>query len=74
MSTIIGLKQLREHTTEIAERVARGESFTVVKRTKPIFSLNPITTDSTQRQAEVAAWAASFIDRYRPTFEALADK
>jgi len=44
MSTIIGLKELRENTTEVAERVRQGESFVVVKRSEPIFRLVPIDT------------------------------
>ena len=74
MSTIIGLKELREHTTEITERVAHGESFVVIKRSKPIFNLTPIVVDSQAHQDEVADWTKKFINRYRPAFEALADK
>lgn len=74
MSTIIGLKELRENTTEIAERVAKGESFVVIKRSKPIFNLTPVVVDSQLRQDEVTDWTKKFIKRYRPAFEALADK
>ncbi len=72
--TIIGLKELREHTAEIAERVGRGESFVVVKRSKPIFQLSPVTTDAAAREREVAEWTRNFIARHRPAFDALADK
>lgn len=74
MATIIGLKELRENTTEVAERVANGETFVVIKRSKPIFNLTPIAKDSQLRQDEVADWTNKFINRYRPAFEALADK
>lgn len=73
--TIVGLKQLREHTTEIAERVARGESFMVVKRSKPIFQLTPLTSpDTAAPKHEVSEWTRDFINRHRPAFEALANE
>jgi prevent-host-death family protein len=68
--TIIGLKELREHTTEIAERVSRGESFTVVKRSKPIFNLTPATGPS----QELDSWLHQYIAKNRPLLDALADK
>lgn len=40
--TIVSLKQLRENFPEFIEKVARGQSFTVVKRSKPIFQINPV--------------------------------
>lgn len=70
--TIIGLKELREHTTEIAARVAKGESFTVVKRSQPVFNLTPVTVDPSARAREVSQWTSQFIDQHRPAFEALA--
>jgi antitoxin (DNA-binding transcriptional repressor) of toxin-antitoxin stability system len=68
--TIIGLKELREHTTEIAERIQHGESFTVVKRSRPIFQLNPVDTQS----AELDAWLDQYIAANRPMLKSLADK
>lgn len=38
---IIGLKDLRLKTEEYIRRVDKGESFTVVKRSKPIFKIVP---------------------------------
>ena len=38
---IIGLKELRENTEKYISSVKKGESFTVVRRSKPIFQINP---------------------------------
>ena len=73
MATIIGLKELRENTEEVVERVSRGETFVVVKRSKPIFRLGPVT-EAMPSNEELTAWTAKAIDRYRPALKALADK
>lgn len=73
MATIIGLKELRENTEAVAERAKRGESFVVVKRSKPIFRLVPVT-DSLPVDEELTAWTTRAISQYRPALEALADK
>ncbi len=73
MTTIIGLKELRENTEAVAERAGLGETFIVVKRSKPIFRLVPVT-DSVSVDEELTAWTAQAIDRYRPALKALADK
>ena len=39
---IIGLKVLRENMGEYAVKVAQGESFIVVKQSKPLFKIGPI--------------------------------
>ncbi len=72
MATIIGLKELRENTEAVAERANRGETFVVVKRSKPIFRLVPVT-ESLPVDEELTAWTSKAIDRYRPALEALAD-
>lgn len=41
MSKIIGLKDLRENTENYIAQVAKGKSFTVVRRSKPVFKLSP---------------------------------
>jgi len=38
---ILGLKELRENMEKYASRVKKGESFIVVKRSKPIFKIVP---------------------------------
>jgi len=73
MATIIGLKELRENTESVAERTSRGEIFVVVKRSKPIFRLVPVT-ESVPADEELTAWTSQAIERYRPALNALADK
>lgn len=41
MPEIIGVKQLHKDIQKIAKRTAKGESFLVVSRSKPIFEINP---------------------------------
>ena len=38
---LIGLKELRENMSEFIDRVQNGESFTVLKRSKPAFRIGP---------------------------------
>lgn len=73
MATIIGLKELRENTEAVAERAKRGETFVVVKRSKPIFRLVPVT-ESVPANEELTAWTTAAIERYRPALKVLADK
>ncbi len=40
--TIIGLKELRENTATYIREVARGRSFIIMQRSKPIFSISPV--------------------------------
>ena len=42
---IIGLKDLRLNTSRYINRLSKGESFTVVKRSKPVFKVIPIDAD-----------------------------
>ena len=41
MDNIVGLKELRENISTYADRVKRGQSFIVVKRSKPLFKISP---------------------------------
>lgn len=43
MSKLIGLKEFRSKVSEIVERIDRGESFVVIKKSKPIFKISPLT-------------------------------
>lgn len=38
---ILGLKELRENMQRYASRVSKGESFIVVKKSKPVFKIVP---------------------------------
>lgn len=71
--TIIGLKELRQNASEIAERASKGERFTVVKRSKPMFMLTPIE-DGLTPDEELKNWTEQAIKRYRPALEALNKK
>lgn len=68
--TIIGLKELRQNATEIAERASKGERFTVVKRSKPVFEISPPSTSN----QKLGDWTKQAIERYRPALEALNKK
>lgn len=39
---IIGLKELRNNTESYIRRLNKGQSFTVVRRSKPIFNIVPV--------------------------------
>ena len=41
MKNIIGLKELRKNVSSYVARVEKGDSFIVVKRSKPIFKISP---------------------------------
>jgi antitoxin (DNA-binding transcriptional repressor) of toxin-antitoxin stability system len=43
---IIGLKDLRLNTERYINRLGRGETFTVVRRSKPVFNMIPFDDDS----------------------------
>ena len=47
MATIIGLKELRNNVEAVSERANSGERFVVVKRSKSIFRIVPLTDLST---------------------------
>lgn len=42
---ILGLKELRENMQKYASRVEKGESFIVVKKSKPVFKLVPAESE-----------------------------
>lgn len=39
--SIIGFKELREHADKYITQVSKGRSFTVVRRSKPVFKISP---------------------------------
>ena len=45
-SSIVGLKELRTDMEHYIARVDRGESFTVVRRSQPIFRLTPVDDEA----------------------------
>jgi len=42
MEKIIGLKDLRQKMSEYSKKIKAGESFIVVKRSRPLFKIVPI--------------------------------
>mgnify|MGYP001607954649 FL=1 len=42
---IIGVKELRQNLEQYIEGVAKGKSFLVIRRSKPVFSINPVNED-----------------------------
>jgi antitoxin (DNA-binding transcriptional repressor) of toxin-antitoxin stability system len=70
--TIIGLKELSQNAGKIADRVAKGEIFTVVKRSKPVFTISP-PNQKTDNQ-ELADWTKEAIEKYRPALDSLNKK
>jgi antitoxin (DNA-binding transcriptional repressor) of toxin-antitoxin stability system len=42
MDNVVSLKELRVNLGVYAERVGKGESFVVMKRSKPLFKIEPI--------------------------------
>lgn len=68
--TIIGLKELRQNATEIAERAQKGERFTVVKRSKPVFTIIP----PQEENSELDSWLEKYIADNRALLVSLKDK
>ena len=42
MSTIIGIKELQRSLKKVADAAGRGETFTVVRDSKPVFRIEPV--------------------------------
>lgn len=41
----VGLKELRENMESYIERISKGESITVFRRSSPIFRLSPVDSE-----------------------------
>lgn len=46
METIIGLKDFRAEAGKIIDKVAQGQSFVVVRRSKPVFRISPVDEEA----------------------------
>ena len=46
----MGLKKLRQNMSDYVRKVKRGQSFTIVKQTTPIFRVVPL--DATENESE----------------------
>lgn len=45
MKNIVALKELRQNMDKYATKVAKGNSFIVFKRSKPLFKISPVVED-----------------------------
>ncbi len=45
LQNTVSLKNLREQLPKYIDAVAKGQSFTVVKRSKPIFQISPVNDE-----------------------------
>jgi len=45
MENIIGLKSLRENMKDYAQKVKKGHSFLVFRKSEPLFKISPIEKD-----------------------------
>ncbi len=41
-NSIIGLKDLRQNTESYIEKVKKGHSFVVIRKSKPVFKITPV--------------------------------
>jgi prevent-host-death family protein len=71
--TIIGLKELSQNAGKIADRVAKGERFIVVKRSKPVFEIIGPSSNQAHYE-ELSSWTKEAIERYRPALDELNKK
>ncbi len=70
--TIIGLKELSQNAGKIADRVAKGERFTVVKRSKPVFTISPPINNSDFESVD--SWVQKYIENNKPLLKSLSKK
>lgn len=54
-SKLISVKQLRENMPTYLAEIAKGKSFTVLKRSKPVFLMTPILGDDEEEGWETIA-------------------
>lgn len=52
-NTIIGLKELRENVDTYIAQIERGQSFIVVRRSRPVFKIAPPDESATQWETVV---------------------
>jgi len=43
MVNTISIRELRENLAQVADHIALGESFVVIRRSKPVFIINPVS-------------------------------
>lgn len=45
MKNIVGLKEFRENLGTYEAKIQKGQSFVIMKRSKPIFTVGPVEAD-----------------------------
>ena len=45
-NTIVGLRELRENIDKYISQIEKGDSFTVVRKSKPVFRISPLDIES----------------------------
>jgi prevent-host-death family protein len=53
MEKIVGLKDLRQNVAKYTKEVSKGTSFIVVKQSRPLFKITPLTTAQEEQWEEV---------------------
>ena len=51
-SGIVGLKELRENTEAYITQIQKGASFTVVRRSRPVFTIGPVVEQESESEWE----------------------
>jgi len=54
MDKIVGLKELRENLPVYEKKIASGDSFLVVKKSRPVFRICPVDQNEEELWEEVA--------------------
>jgi antitoxin (DNA-binding transcriptional repressor) of toxin-antitoxin stability system len=62
MQKIMGIKELQLNLKRVADAAQKGESFTIVRDSKPVFTINPVIENMLERTGtlEDLLAAASF--------------
>ena len=48
---IIGVKELRQNLEEYIAQIAKGKSFMVIRRSKPVFNITPVNLQDNWEEA-----------------------
>lgn len=43
--TIVGVKELRQNLNNYISQIKKGKSFTIVRRSKPVFKISPVDSE-----------------------------
>ena len=70
---IIGLKEFRENTKKYITSIKKGNSFTVVRRSVPVFSVHPPQKKEVDGKGDIAELSQNIINRYKKDLERLHD-